>query len=83
MVRAGLILGRVSRERDEKKGLTGLPGSHEKTVINRGNGISLGVTLWAVESYNIKTVYHEPGWKLEMEILNKTKQLTHKIQKFT
>lgn len=45
MVRDGPILGRVPREKDEKKGLTGHPGSHEKTVINRGNGMSLGVTL--------------------------------------
>lgn len=47
MVRAGPILGRVSRDRAEKEGLKDLPGSREKTITNRGDGISidLGVTL--------------------------------------
>lgn len=39
MVRAGAILEKASRDRYEKEGIEGLPGSHEKTVINGGDGV--------------------------------------------
>lgn len=42
MVQVGAILERVSKDRDEKEGIEALPGSHEKTIINRGNGCKYG-----------------------------------------
>lgn len=45
MVRTGPILERVSGDRDEKEGIQSLSGSHEKTIINRGNGIRRGLEV--------------------------------------
>lgn len=42
MVRVDAILESISRERDENEGIEDPPGNHDKTITNRGNGVSTG-----------------------------------------